>query len=646
MKATFVNTNKGTWAYIQKSVRVNGHSTTKTVKRLGLLEDIKRNYGCEDPRQWVIDMAVRMTEEERSGKEVVSIEFYPGQRVSMGESPLRIGGDLFVYPFYSKLGLPQICDNIKRQSRIKYDLDEVLKTLVAGRLLFPGSKAQTYARAASLVKPPKFSEEEMYRALSLLAPYIDDIQAKVYANSFNITRRKDRIIYYDCTNYYFEIEDNDRDFIDTDTGEYVTGLRKRGKSKENRPNPIVQLGMFMDMGGIPLAFVVFPGNESEQTTLRPLEEVLDRKFGMTEYIVSTDAGLGSEQNRRYNMGEGRDYICVQSLPSLKEQDRVAATDPKGWHIAYAGTDQKLSRLSELAYEDDLFCLDQLRSRPDANDLLRNVTFYKEITVYKESRQENQQWTQAKKLNPDATPTDSRGKRIPRHIKSMRQERIIVTYSHDFDIYLKHKRAERLAIAQKIVTKGDTKARRSQQSPLNYIEPVHKTSDGQIAIKTELVINDDILAQEELLDGFYAYATSLDDDATLVLKARSFHHEIEHLFRTTKTHLDARPVHLSRQDRIKSHFLVCFLALLILKLIHHVITRQYEQDYAEYPLSVDSLVNTLREIKFGEIGGRGYIPMYRRTTLTDQLQDIAGVEVNNQIITKKRMNEFYRKVNKS
>ena len=645
MKATFGNTKKGTWAYIQKSVRINGRSTTKTVKRLGLLEDIKRTYGCDDPRQWVIDLAARMTEEEKSAKEVVSIDFYPGQRVKMDQSPLRIGGDLFLLPFYAKLGLPQICDNIKKQSRIKYDLNEVLRTLVAGRLLFPGSKAQTYARAASLVKPPKFSEEDMYRALSLLAPHIDDIQAQVYANSFNITQRKDRIIYYDCTNYYFEIEDNDRDFIDADTGEFVAGLRKRGKSKENRPNPIVQMGMFMDMSGIPLAFVVFPGNESEQTTLHPLEEVLNRKFGMTEYIVSTDAGLGSEQNRRYNMGEGRDYICVQSLPSLKEHDRMAAIDPKGWHIAYVDTARKLDRLSELAYDDDLFHLDELRSRPDANDLLRNVTFYKEILVYKEFKYENPQWEQAKKLNPDTVPTDSLGKRIPRHIKLTRQERIIVTYSHDFAIYLKHKRAERLAIAQKIVTKGDTKARRSQQSPLNYIEPVHKTSDGQIAVKTELVINGDILAQEELLDGFYAYATSLDDEAKLILKARSFHHEIEHLFRTSKTHLDARPVFLSRQDRIKSHFLVCFLALLILKLLQRVITEQNDQYYAEQPLSVDSLINTLRQVEFGEIEGHGYIPMYSRTTLTDQLQDLAGVEVNTQIITKKRMNECYRKVNK-
>nr|WP_154326777.1 hypothetical protein [Sodaliphilus pleomorphus] len=293
------------------------------------------------------------------------------------------------------------------------------------------------------MQPPKFGEADMYRALSLLSGHIDDIQAGVYACSARFMERRDRVIYYDCTNYYFEIEDNDRDTVDIETGELVAGLRKRGKSKENRPSPIVQMGMFMDMDGIPLAFVVFPGNESGQATLQPLEDVLRRKFGLTE----------------------------------------------------------------------------------------------------------------------------------------------------------------------------------------------------------MVINDDILGQEERLDGFYAYATSLDDEATLVLKARSFHHEIEHLFRTTKTHLEARPVHLSRQDRIRSHFLVCFLALLLLKLLQKQLADSFPEAYKEHPLAVDQLIDTLQNLRFGQIQGLGYVPMFQRTSLTDQLQELAGVEVNKQIITKAAMSAFYRKVNK-
>lgn len=646
MKATFGTTKKGTWAYIQKSVRIDGKSTTKTVKRLGLLEDIAREHGCADPRQWVVDLAARMTREEQEGKECVTVDFYTGTAVPMGEAPLRRGGDLLLLPLYGRLGLPAICRSIAKETRVKYDLDEILRTLVFGRLLFPASKSRTYETAKSMVRPPKFGEADMYRALSLLAPRIDGIQAAVYANSAKFMERPSRIIYYDCTNYYFEIEDNDRDTVDRQTGEFTAGLRKRGKSKENRPNPIVQMGMFMDGDGIPLAFVVFPGNESEQTSLKPLEEILGRKFGMTDFIVSTDAGLGSEDNRRYNMAEGRDYICVQSLPSLRASDRGAATDPRGWRLACCAGEGRAAALKAGYSRDGIFDLGKLLEDADkVPAMLRDTTFYKEILVDKTVTFENPAWTRAKKERPDAVPADAAGRRIPRNLKSTRQERVIVTYNHDFALYLRHKRAERLALANKIVARGQTNPRRSQQSPLNYIEAVHRTADGTPAVKTELVIKDDVLAQEEALDGFYAYATSLDDEALRVLRARSFHHEIEHLFRTTKTHLGARPVYLSRQDRIKSHFLICFLALTILKMLQLQTVRAFPETYKADPLSIDKLVHTLQDIRFDQILAAGYKPAFTRTTLTDHLQTLAGVEINRQIITRPKMNSFYRNVNK-
>lgn len=630
-------------AYIQKSVRIDGKSTTKTIRRLGSLEDIKKKYGCADPRQWAVDLAARMTEEENAGKEKITVDFYPGTTISYGDIPLRRGGDLMLLPIYNKLGLPEICSAISKTTKVKYNLDEILKTLVMGRLLFPASKAKTYALAKKMIKTPKFAEEDMYRALSLLSGHIDDIQAQVYANSTKFMKRRDRVIYYDCTNYYFETEDNDKDIIDRETGEFVAGLRKRGKSKENRPNPIVQMGMFMDMDGIPLAFVIFPGNESEQTSLKPLEQVLDHKFGMTDFIVSTDAGLGSEDNRRYNMAEGRDYICVQSLPSLKADDQKAAIEPHGWRLAYCDNKQQKQELTDNYSDNGIFNLDDLTKNKETSDtLLCGTTFYKEILIDKEVKYENPEWLKAKRNNPSQSPVDADGKRIPHYLKSVRKERIIVTYSHDFALYLKHKRAERLAMAQKIVDKGLKNPRRSQQSPLNYIETIHKTDDGQTAVKTEMIIKDEILEKEELLDGFYAYATSLEDEAALILKARSVHHEIEHLFRTTKTQLEARPVYLTRQDRIRSHFLICFLALTILKILQLQVTEAFPETYRKKPLSIDNLLETLQDLQFGQLNGVGYVPMYTRTQLTDHLQELSGVDLNKQFIKTLTMNAFYRK----
>lgn len=667
MNAKFTTTAKGTWAYIQKSVRIDGRSTTQTIRRLGLLSEIQKEHGCADPRQWVIDLAARMTEEERLGRERVSLDFYPGTQISMGDTPLRHGGDMLLLPLYSGLGVKEICAGILKSTRAKYDLNEILRTLVMGRILFPSSKTKTFEKAKSMVKPPKFSEADMYRALSLLSEHIDDIQAQVYINSKSIIERRERVIYYDCTNYFFEIEENDRDMVDEETGEFIPGLRKKGKSKENRPNPIVQMGMFMDMDGIPLAFVVFPGNESEQTTLQPLEEVLNRKFGMTDYVVSTDCGLGSEDNRRYNMAEGRDYICVQSIPKLKKDDRDMAIDPKGWRISWCRDTERARTLEHEWSDDGLFNLqsildmgkEQVEKENDelvkktkelerqrmVADMLKDITFFKEIIVTKEIEYEDAEWLRQKKADPNATPLDKDGNRIPHRHSLKRDERIIVTYSHDFALYLKHKREARKKISEVIVKSKKKKTRQSQQSPMKYVKATYYTKSGEKAEKVDFAIDEDIIAQEEKLDGYYAYGTSLDDDGVDVLRIRSFHHEIEHLFRTTKTHLEARPVYLSRQDRIKSHFLICYLAMVILKILQRQVIMANIDAYKENPLSIDELIHVLQSFMFGKLPGNNYMPMFERTSLTDRLQRLNNIEANGQIIKSQKMNAIYRSVMK-
>lgn len=615
MYTRFVNTKKGTLAYIQKSVRVDGYPRTITVKCLGLLSEIQKEHGCANPREWVEALATTMTAREKESRRKITVELSPTKTVEAGGRPLRHGGDLMLLGVYNRLGLPEICDSIVKGSRVKYDLNEILRTLVTSRILFPCSKRRTMELAKGYVKPPKFKENDMFRALSLLSGHIDLIQAGVYRNSLSILPRRDKVIFYDCTNYYFEIEDNDPDMIDKETGEFIPGLRKSGKSKEHRPNPIVQMGMFMDYDGIPLAFKIFPGNESEQKSLQPLEEVLNHRFGMTDYVVSSDAGLASEDNRRYNMAEGREYICVQSIPRLPKEDQRMCIRPDGWRIAFR---KNAAHRSPLDFRDphrEIFNLNEVleyeRKQPG---LLKDTTLYKEIIVMK---------------GADNT--------------TKRPERIIVTYDHDFALYLKHKRAENLARAKKIVERRQTRSRQSQQDPRHYVTTTHKTKKGERAVRIEMAIDTDVVAQEEILDGFYAYGTSLEDDALDVLRIRSFHHEIEHIFRTTKSFLDARPVFLSRQDRIKSHFLICFLAMVILKILQRQLTEANHQSYAYEPMPIDRLISTLREIRFAHLEGHGYLPMFTRSDLTDQLQELAGVSINTQIIPTRKMTANYRNV---
>ncbi len=614
MKAIFTRTKTATTAYIQKSIRKDGRCTSMTVKRLGTLEEIRQREGCADPEEWCRKEALRMTQEEKEGKRYVELRFSPTKPIDKDARPLRHGGDLLLLGLYNRLGLPGICEAIGKGRRVRYDLNEILQTLVISRILFPCSKSKTIELARNYVRAPKFSDNDMYRALTLLSKNIDLIQAEVYRHSLGIRHRRDKVIFYDCTNYYFEIEDNDEDVIDERTGEIVSGLRKHGKSKEHRPNPIVQMGMFMDYDGIPLAFRIFPGNESEQQSLRPLEEVLNHRFGMTDYVVSTDAGLASEDNRRYNMAEGREYICVQSIPQLPKADRQMCLRPEGWRLAFRKNAAKRDAVDLNDPNREIFNLDDvLKEEKKRPGMLRDTTFYKEIIVMKGA--------------------DGR----------QRPERVIVTYDHDFAMYRRHKRSENLKRARKIVDRKQTKSRQSQQDPRHYVTTTHKTRNGEKAIKIEMAINTDLVAQEEALDGFYAYGTSLDDEAIDVLRIRSFHHEIEHIFRTTKTFLDARPVYLHRQDRIRTHFLICFLAMVILKMLQRQIMEANRDYYKDEPLTIDRLITTLRDIRFYHIQGRGYLPAFNRTDLTDQLQANADVEISYEIIPTRKMTANYRNV---
>lgn len=569
--------------------------------RLGTLAEIREREGVTDPWLWAQQELSRRNEEERLGRQTLKIELSPTKRIKAGEQTRYSGADLMLIPLYNTLGLPQICRELQKGIKAQYSLNEILEALVVLRILYPCSKKSTCELNSKRIRKTSFALEDVYRALTLLSSHIDDIQARVWQNSQKLMRRNTRVIYYDCTNYYFEIEDNDRDYVDMETGEVIIGLRKRGKSKENRPNPIVQMGLLMDGDGIPLSFIIFPGNESEQPSLQRIEEMVARKFGLNEFIISTDAGLGSEDNRRYNMTEGREYITVQSLPSLSKADQDMALDPRGWRVAYR--DKGLAPIDRSSPEKEIFNLDEIDL-----DAERGTRFYKEIIVNKNLRGD---------------------------ITTSRPERIIVTYNHDFALYLRHKREERISTAQKIISRKQTKSRQSQQDPRRYVTTDYVTKDGQKAAKVRMALDEKAIAHEQRFDGFYAYGTSLDDNAIDVLRARSFHHEIEHLFRTTKTFLDARPVHLRRQERIRSHFLVCFLAMIILKIL------QKQLNMPE--LSIDCLIGTLRSFEFDYFKSVGYRPLFERNDITDQLQETTGLHFDTEIVETKRMNKLYRSI---
>lgn len=602
MRLSFSRPQRPHTIYVLKSFRdKTGKSTTKRVETLGSEEEIEKKHGCPDGLAWAKEYVARLNEEEKLGKERVTAEFSPTERIVAGKQVSYDCGDLFLLPLYNALGLPQMCKEIVAGTKVRYNLNEILETLVMLRLLCPCSKLSSYEVGKRRMRKMTCAIEDVYRALSLLSSHIDDIQAAVWENSQKIIRRDTRIIYYDCTNYYFEIEDNDPYGIDPRHPRRPEGIRRRGKSKEHRPNPIVQMGLLMDADGIPLSFIIFPGNESEQPSLQKIEEMIADKFGLNEFVISTDAGLSSEDNRRYNMTEGREYIAVQSLPKLSGDDQKMALDPRGWHVAFRN--RNLDPICPRDPGRDTFNLDEINLEAE-----RHTKFYKEIIV---------------------------SKTVGGRKNTARPERIIVTYCHDFALYLRHKRQERVKVAEKIVNNRQVKSRQSQQDPRQYVSTVYVTKDGEPAEHISMSLDTKAIENEARFDGYYAYGTSLDDDAVDVLRARSFHHEIEHLFRTTKSFLDARPVYLQRADRIRSHFLICFLSMVILKIL---------QNQLDMPdLSIDRLVSTIQDFKLGYLQGAGYIPLFERNELTDRLQEINNICVDTQIVKTKTLNAMYRKV---
>lgn len=585
-------------AYILKSFRKNdGTTSTVTVEKLGRLSQIARDYPGTDPREWVESRAEKLTMQENESDSRVSLILNPRKRTNVGQRRLMHGGDLLLSDIFYGLGLDGICAELTKRGRFEYDICDIMKKLVYGRLLFPDSKRGTWEQSQAFIERPVFQLEDMYKALGVFARESDLIQSLLYRNSKELTERNSGLIYYDCTNYFFEIEQSDRDPAECTTAEELKKaknrwLRKYGHSKENRPNPIVQLGMFMDADGVPLAFCVNPGNTAETQTLIPLEEKLADNFGLSRFVCCTDGGLGSREIRKYNTTEDREYITVQSLKGTNVSSHIRdwALADEGWSVpGYEGT----------------------YTREEARSLLGEK--YADATLVKDRwvKVGNEGW----------------------------EEHLIITYSQKYADYTKATRDAQVARAIRQMEQGVDIRKKSQNDCRRFIAVLNYTEDGEPADKKTMKLDTDKIAEEEKFDGIYALATSLDDTPYAVLRANHFRYEIEHLFRITKTDLDLRPIFLSRSDRIIGHFIICFIALVMLKLLQKKVNEGYPE---EQSIPVEQIREALSEIKYLYHDAAGYEPAFNNSETIVRLQKATGKVIDNEIISKSRMKSLLAK----
>lgn len=556
-----------TYLYVIKSFRTyEGKSTTKVVEKLGTVEALTDKLNGEDPIEWAKKRVKELTALEDAEKQEINITFKPSISLKKDEQHIYNGGYLFLQKVYHELGLDKICKKVSQKYKNEYDLNEILSKLLYTRILYPGSKLSSLEESKRFLEQPKMELHQIYRALSLLSKEMDMIQASVYKNSIKLGKRKDKVIYYDCTNYYFESEEEN-------------GLRQYGVSKEHRPNPIVQMGMFMDMDGIPLAFNINPGNTNEQVTLKPLEKTLQEKFGISQVVVCTDAGLSSNDNRINNSNSDRSFITVQSLKKIKKHLQEWSLDTTEWSIAGSNSNESydISQLNSYDHKDTLF--------------------------FKEK------WINENNL----------------------KQRLIVTFSFKYQNYLRSVRNKQIERAENLIEKGGAKINKKRSNDFKrFIEKTECTVDGEVAELSSYALNKEMIEQEERFDGFYAICTDLEDSVLDIIKVNSRRWIIEDGFRIMKTDFNARPVFLHRDDRIKAHFLTCFLSLLIYKYLEKKINRGRDH------FTPTKVIKTLVDMNFVNINGEGYIPTYTRTNITNALHGSAGFRTDTQIVTKQKM----------
>lgn len=558
--------------YIKRSYRKsNGKTATKIRRKLGKLNDLLQQFsGDYDAMMaWARSEAEKDTMEYNAKTGNVSVSLSKSAYIPRNEERCFPVGYLFLQKLCTELKIDSICRKISKRHKYTYDFSAILTDQIFSRILSPSSKLGSYSYCQTLLEPPKYELQNLYRALSVMAEEYDFIQEELYFNSNFVHPRNKKVLYYDCTNYYFEIEQDD-DF------------RKYGKSKESRPNPIVTMGLFMDADGIPLAFDVFPGNQNEQTTLKPLETKIIRDFACSEFIFCSDAGLGSKANRRFNSFGNRSYVISQSLKKMRREDRQIALNPK-----------QFRRLGSNKFID-ISTLDE--SDPDIYETI----FYKEVPV----------------VNGDMN------------------EIVIVTYSPKYKAYQKRIRGQQIARAVKMIEQPGRKRRgKNQNDPARFIKSTAITEDGEVAGRNIYDLDSDRISEEEMYDGFYAVITNLEGDVGEILKINRQRWEIEENFRIMKTDFEARPVYVRRDERIKAHFLICYISLLVYRLLEKKLGNAY---------TCNEILGTLRSMQVTLLSKEsGYIPSYKRTDMTDDLHKVFGFHTDYEFISKSTMRSIIK-----
>lgn len=598
--------------YIQQGFRNGKKTTTKNIKRLGKHSELL--LITDNPLEYAKNEVKKMNEEYRSGRSefIVTMDF--NERIPSTDSPcsnstsLNIGY-LYLKDIYAKLNLSDFFKSVSSDRKITYDCNKICQFLTYARILDPASKYGTYDKLDTYYEKPQVEYQHMIRFLDILDRNSDKYLKHLFDNSENIVKRDTSVMYYDCTNYFFETEKPDEEIVDEVTGEIILGLRQFGISKENKTSPIVEMGLIMDSRGIPISMCIHPGNTNEQLTAVPLEKEVIKMTGNKKFIYCADAGLGSYNIRKFNMG-GRAYIVTQSVKKLGQEIKDIVFNDSNYR---------------LLSNDDAITLKEMRTfnKKDANNLsLYNDFAYKVIPA---------NTAMDTGLYEEKVYKNGRTKKVK--TKGTLHQYIIVTFSRKMMEYQRTIRERQLERAKKLLRLKDPE--KIKKGP-NDIRRFLKNTSSDTA---NYVLDMDKIHEEEKYDGFYAVATNLDDSAKDILAVAQNRYKIEDCFRIMKTNFDARPVFLRKPERIRAHFLICYTALLIYRLM------ECKLDDNLTHVTTSNLIKTLRNMNVVNMDNMYYKSIYSGSQALDALERCFELQLNRKYYRPSDLNKIVKKYSK-
>lgn len=599
--------------YIQQGFRNGKKTTTKNIKRLGKHSELL--LITDNPLEYAKNEVKKMNEEYRSGRSefIVTMDF--NERIPSTDSPcsnstsLNIGY-LYLKDIYAKLNLSDFFKSVSSDRKITYDCNKICQFLTYARILDPASKYGTYDKLDTYYEKPQVEYQHMIRFLDILDRNSDKYLKHLFDNSENIVKRDTSVMYYDCTNYFFETEKPDEEIVDEVTGEIILGLRQFGISKENKTSPIVEMGLIMDSRGIPISMCIHPGNTNEQLTAVPLEKEVIKMTGNKKFIYCADAGLGSYNIRKFNDMGGRAYIVTQSVKKLGQEIKDIVFNDSNYR---------------LLSNDDAITLKEMRTfdKKDANNLsLYNDFAYKVIPA---------NTAMDTGLYEEKVYKNGRTKKVK--AKGTLHQYIIVTFSRKMMEYQRTIRERQLERAKKLLRLKDPE--KIKKGP-NDIRRFLKNTSSDTA---NYVLDMDKIHEEEKYDGFYAVATNLDDSAKDILAVAQNRYKIEDCFRIMKTNFDARPVFLRKPERIRAHFLICYTALLIYRLM------ECKLDDNLTHVTASNLIKTLRNMNVVNMDDMYYKSIYSGSQALDALERCFELQLNRKYYRPSDLNKIVKKISK-